>query len=236
MKLIETIKSSIDKHPLRTGLQISWLLFSVFFITFSYVSWIGITNHYFLQLEAMNSLVSKSTRQHASSLFHQVDKLENRLHEIVVKQLSLEDFFLNDSKDRYDHSFLIDKEGRFLYTSLRESGSIQIDLHKTIISQQTMQRLTSKNKPSFAPTISLGNAHTSQYVPICRPTKVQYASLVCIALSINNSQLSFRSNLKKGKRHPEMIIIVLLRTDNLTLSQNTSSREVNHLFCCRFSI
>lgn len=191
MKLIETIKSSIDKHPLRTGLQISWLLFSVFFITFSYVSWIGITNHYFLQLEAMNSLVSKSTRQHASSLFHQVDKLENRLHEIVVKQLSLEDFFLNDSKDRYDHSFLIDKEGRFLYTSLRESGSIQIDLHKTIISQQTMQRLISKNKPSFAPTISLGNAHTSQYVPICRPTKVQYASLVCIALSINNSQLSW---------------------------------------------
>lgn len=191
MKLIRTIRSSIDKHPLRTGLHASWLLFFIFFSVFSYVSWLGITNHYFIQLEAMNNLVSKSTRQHASSLFHQVDQLENRLQKIEAEELSIEEFFFNDPKDSYDHSFLIDKEGKFLYTSLRESGNLQIDLNKIIVSAPVVKKIVSQNHPSFIPTISLGTAHTSQYVPICRSTRINNASLVCIALSINNNQLSW---------------------------------------------
>lgn len=191
MKLIKNLRSAINNHPLLTGLYASWLIFGLLFIAYASAAWFSTTNHFFLHLESMNNLVSKSTKQHANALFYQVDQLENQLQHLESQQLSIEEFFFSNKEDGYDHSFLIAADGKFLYSSFRGDGALKLDLNSIIIPPTFLKAALSKDRPFFIPTISLGESNISQYIPVCRTTDVQNASLVCIALSTRNRQLSW---------------------------------------------
>ena len=99
VKLIKYINSAIDNNPLRTGLYTSWLVLSLLFVAYSTISWIDTKNHLYVNLEAMNNLVSKNTQQHASFLFYQVNALESRLQKLEEQQLSVEEFFSTTIKN-----------------------------------------------------------------------------------------------------------------------------------------
>ena len=193
MKLIKKLTRTITQKPLRASLYASWLLLSLFFIGYATSAWFNSSTQLFSQLDALNQLVSKNTQQQAKTLFHQVYQLNNRLLVAEQQKISFSSFFINNPQNNYDHSFLLDHKGKLLHSSFRDNNNLRLQLNKPVIKAPILAKLLLRNYPSLAPTFSLGAGSSSQYVPLCLPTKIQDASLLCIALSTANDQLSWHA-------------------------------------------
>ena len=199
MTLIKNLQSSITKYPIRSALYLSWLLFGLIFISYSTTAWFSTTKSFFTQLESMNYLVSKNTQQQATSLFYQIDRLEQGLLAAESEQLNIEDFFYNQQHESFDHSFLITADNTLLFSSFQtinssaQDPSLDLSLNNIVFSDYLHEKLNASKTPAFATTFSLGKANTSQYLPICRSTAFSGASLLCIALSTSNRQLNWNS-------------------------------------------
>ncbi len=197
--LIKNLQLTMTKHPIKSALYLSWVLFGLIFISYATSAWFSTTKSFFTQLETINHLVSKNTQQQAKALFYQIDSLEKSLLDAQAQQLSIEAFFDNQQNDSFDHSFLLAADNTLLFSSFKQSdigisnNQLNLNLANIAFSESLHTKLNINNTPAFLPTFSLSNAHTSQYIPICRSTAFSGASLLCIAMSITNQQLNWNS-------------------------------------------
>jgi len=193
VKLINKIKDSLHQDSMRSSLIASWLFLTLLFFGYAINAWFTSTNQIFSQLDAINQLVSKNTRQQANILFTQVNLLNQRLLSAEKNNQSFKSIFSDRQQSSFDHSFLIDEQGYFLFSSFRHNNNLRLNLKKTIIPPAVIKKIVDIQGPAFAPTFSLGVDSSSQYVPVCRPTKIEDASLVCVSLSTVNDKLSWYS-------------------------------------------
>ena len=71
--LIKNLQLTMTKHPIKSALYLSWVLFGLIFISYATSAWFSTTKSFFTQLETINHLVSKNTQQQAKALFYQID-------------------------------------------------------------------------------------------------------------------------------------------------------------------
>jgi len=176
---------------LQLSLFASWLILALLFTAYITGAWFTNTNQLFSQLDALNQLISKNTKQQARHLFVQIKQLNQQL-------LSAESFpkkstsgLINQQGYSFDHIFKVDKEGKLLTSSFRHNNNLRLDLNKKIITQSTIDALQKSNEPHFIPTFSLGAGSSSQYVAICMSTQLLNTSLLCLALSTENEKLNW---------------------------------------------
>jgi len=193
VKLINKIKDSLHQDSMRTSLIASWLFLSLLFIGYATNAWFNSSNQIFTQLDAINQLVSKNTQQQADILFTQVEQLNQRLLVAERSNQSFKTIFTRHEKNSVDHSFLLDDQGKLLLSSFRHNSNLRLDLEKTIIAPEAIKKIIQIQGPAFAPTFSLGVDSSSQYVPVCMPTEISKASLICVSLSTVNDKLSWHS-------------------------------------------
>jgi PAS domain S-box-containing protein len=192
VKLLAKIKNSLSQDRLQISLFASWFLLALLFIIYAASAWFTSNNQIFVQLDALNQLVSKNTQQQARHLFLQLEQLNQQLLSAENSQHKLAPYFTNKKKNNsFDDSFLIDREGKFALSSFRHNNSLRLDLDKTIVAQTIIEKIQQSNKPSFIPTFSLGPGSSSQYVTICMPTQLINARLLCLALSTENEKLNW---------------------------------------------
>lgn len=191
MKLINDLKHTLNEEPMRVSLYASWFLLSALFIGYAISAWSLSSKQLFTQLDALNQLISKNTQQQASILFYQVNQLDQLLVEAQGQNITP---FFNDHKhDSYDHSLLLDQQGKLIYSSFRHNSNLRLELDKTLIAPDMIEKIRQLGTASFAPTFSLGAGSSSQYVPICQASQVQGAALICVALSTVHDKLSWHS-------------------------------------------
>jgi len=193
VKLINKIKDSLHQDSMRTSLVASWLFLSLLFIGYATNAWFNSSNQIFTQLDAINQLVSKNTQQQANILFTQVEQLNQRLLKAQRNNQGFKAIFISHEQKTVDHSFLLDDQGKLLFSSFRHNSNLRLDLEKTIIAPVAIKKIIQIQGPAFAPTFSLGVDSSSQYVPVCMPTEISKASLVCVSLSTVNDKLSWHS-------------------------------------------
>lgn len=178
---------------MRASLIASWILLTALFIGYAISAWSLSSKQLFTQLDALNQLISKNTQQQASILFYQVRQLDKLLVEAQEQQQSITSFFSDRQQDNYDHSLLLDQKGKLIHSSFRHNTNLKLELDKAIISPEIIEKIIQQNITSFAPTFSLGAGDSSQYVPICKPSQLAGASLLCVALSTVHDKLSWHS-------------------------------------------
>lgn len=193
MKLINQVRTFANKDPMRTLLYAAWLLLSTLFLAYAITAWFSASNQILSQLDSLNQLVSKNTQQQSNLLLYQINNLNQRMLNTDQSQENLVSILDNNPQDSYDHSFLLDHQGKLLLASFTQDKNSRLQLDKTLISVEFIKKILAQDTPSYAPTFSLGAASSSYYLPFCRPSSIKGASLLCVALSTSHDKLNWRS-------------------------------------------
>lgn len=191
MQLISKLKSLFSQDKLQLSLFASWLILALLFIAYITSAWHTNSQQIFNQLDALNQLVSKNTKQQTNQLFQQIKLFNQQLISAEKSQGKLAPYFKNLKGNNFDHSLLINQKGQLILSSFRRNNTLRLDLEKIIVAPDIINSIQTANKPNFIPTFSLGAGSSSQYVAICMPTKLANASLLCIAISTENEKLNW---------------------------------------------
>jgi diguanylate cyclase (GGDEF)-like protein/PAS domain S-box-containing protein len=178
---------------MQLSLFASWLMLALLFSVYLTNAWFTNSHQIFTQLDALNQLISKNTKQQASHLFVEIKLLNQQLLSAEHSQKESNPYLINQSNYSFDHIFLIGQEGKILTSSFRHNNSLRLDLDKKIITPAAISQLQESNEPHFIPTFGLGAGSSSQYVAICMPTELADTSLLCLALSTENEKLNWSS-------------------------------------------
>jgi diguanylate cyclase (GGDEF)-like protein/PAS domain S-box-containing protein len=178
---------------MRASLYASWFLLAALFIGYAISAWTLSSKQLFTQLDALSQLISKNTQQQAGILFYQVNQLDQALADSQNQEQNITPYFNNPKQDNYDHSLLLDQQGKLIHSSFRHSNNLRLELDKSLIEPNMVEKIRQLGSATFAPTFSLGAGSSSPYVPICQASRVKGAALVCVALSTVHDKLSWHS-------------------------------------------
>ena len=193
MSVVNRIKTALAEDPMRSALYASWVLLSALFLIYAISSWFTASNRLFQQLDALNQLITQNTEQQMTDLYEQLDSLKKEFARSEEENISTSDFFVFRYQNTFDHSFLVNKEGRLVASSFSYDVSERLNLNKVVIPPETVQRISGQSGPVIATTFSLGVSGASQYLPVCTATSSPNAALICIALSTENEKLSWQT-------------------------------------------
>jgi len=182
----------INQDRLRFSLFASWFVLAILFIGYISNAWFINTQAVFNQLDALNQLVSKNTKQQSRHLFQEIQTINKQLISESRQKRLLPTKISQLHSMNFDHSFLIDDKGMLLVSSFPHNTSLRLNLDKNIVAPTIIDRIKKSNKPNFIPTFSLGAGGSSQYLAMCMPTKLTDASLICLAISTENETLNWK--------------------------------------------
>ena len=182
----------INQDRLRFSLFASWFVLAILFIGYISNAWFINTQAVFNQLDALNQLVSKNTKQQSRHLFQEIQTINKQLISESHQKRLLPTKISQLHSMNFDHSFLIDDKGMLLVSSFPHNTSLRLNLDKNIVAPTIIDRIKKSNKPNFIPTFSLGAGGSSQYLTMCMPTKLTDASLICLAISTENETLNWK--------------------------------------------
>jgi diguanylate cyclase (GGDEF)-like protein/PAS domain S-box-containing protein len=190
VKQLKSLKETLTGSTIRTTLFVSWGLLALFFVFYASGAWLHTTDRLLTQLDSLSRLISKNTQQQTQQLIYQLDALESYL---VSENSNLNSSLRHYNRIGYDHSFLIDNQGKMVASTFNPSSSLHLNLTQSLIKAEIIEQISSTRKAKFAPTFSLGIANSSQYVPICQVTKIHQAQLLCLAVSPENELLNWHN-------------------------------------------
>ena len=193
MQLKSNIQTFFDQDRLKLSLFTAWFVFALLFMAYIANVWLTNTQQVFTQLDALNQLVSKNTQQQANHLFLQLKQLNQQLLSADKTRTALSRYLITPKNSSFDHSFLVDQDGKILTSSFRHNNSLRLDLTKVIVTPDVISELQKSAAPNFIPTFSLGAGSSSQYVAICMSTQLRGTSLLCLAISTENEDLIWGS-------------------------------------------
>ncbi|MFQ3171602.1 MAG: diguanylate cyclase (GGDEF)-like protein [Oleispira sp.] len=223
MHLKTNVRTLFNHDRLKISLFSAWFVFTMLFITYIGNAWFTNTQKIFTQLDALNQLVSKATQQQADHLFSQLKHLNQQLLLTDEAPAELQRYLMNQNNSSFDHSFLVDQNGKVLTSSFRHNNNLRLDLAKIIATPSIINKLQKSDEPHFITTLSLGAGSSNQYVAICMSTKLIDTSLLCLAMSVQNEKLNW-NNI--GGINDTAIHIIgagnhLLYADPLTMNQRS---------------
>lgn len=193
MQLISNIKNIFDQDRLKLSLFTAWFVLALLFVAYITNAWVTNTQQIFTQLDALNQLVSQHTQQQAKHLFFQIKQLNEQLLSAEEAKSPLPGYLFSPNDNSFDHSFLVNKEGKISTSSFRHNNNLRLDLSKIIVLPAAITELQNSLEPHFMPTFSLGAGSSSQYVTICIATQLVDTSLLCLAISTENDKLNWSS-------------------------------------------
>lgn len=182
MKYLKSLQATLSKSTIRSTLCASWGLLILIFIAYSAYAWLQTSDRRLTQLENLSQFVIANTKQQAQILYTELNAMDielqnngTNLHQVNhLKQVG------------YDYIFLVNHEGKIAASTFNNDISFQFNLTKTLFSPNELQQLLSDQIIRFAPTISLGLASSSQYLPVCKAINSPAAPLLCLAISTEN--------------------------------------------------
>lgn len=191
LNFLKSLETWLPRSTIQTALYASWGLSTLVFIIYAASAWMTTSQRSQDQLNNIAHLVSKNTQQQAKQLYSQLSLLKDQL--LYSNELSPGSTpRLNKIKrSGFDHSLLLDDQGNIVTSTFKSTKNFPLSLNKSLLSSTTIERIVAQNKPTFAPTFSLGMASTNQYVPICQPINLNNAVLLCLALSTESKLLNW---------------------------------------------
>lgn len=190
MKQLRSLKETLTGSKIRTTLLASWMLLTLLFVFYITGTWQYTSDRLITQLDSINRLISKETRQQSQQLTYQLSNLEKHLAASPSDlNASLKDY----NSIGYDHSFLIDEEGLLIASTFNLSANLKPDLSKPLINNNIIKIISLAKKPLFATTFSLDTANSQHFVPICQATKINGAQLLCLAISSEDELFNWHS-------------------------------------------
>ena len=157
MKQLRSLKETLTGSKIRTTLLASWMLLTLLFVFYITGTWQYTSDRLITQLDSINRLISKETRQQSQQLTYQLSNLEKHLAASPSDlNASLKDY----NSIGYDHSFLIDEEGLLIASTFNLSANLKPDLSKPLINNSIIKIISLAKKPLFATTFSLDTANS----------------------------------------------------------------------------
>lgn len=192
LKQLKSLKEWIPQSTIQNALYASWGLILIVFLVYAANSWFGHTESLKKQMYNLSTLISKNTQQQAQHLNFQLSLLNQKLLSTTENSGSAPR--LNQIKRTdFDHSLLLDTQGKIVTSTFKSTKNFHLDLNKALLDQSAIERILTLKQPSFAPTFSLGISNSNQYVPICQPTQIKGAAILCLALSTESKLLNWHS-------------------------------------------
>jgi hypothetical protein len=127
-------------------------------------AWLQASDRLLTNLESLSQLIMINTQQQAHKLYIDLNSLENELQNNNSNLRNIK----HTKQIGYDYIFLTNTQGKIITSTFNDEITFQFNLTKPLFSAETLQHLLSKKGVSFAPTISLGDSNSSQYLPICK--------------------------------------------------------------------
>jgi len=189
VRYLKSLQGSLPKSTIRSTIYISWGLLILTFIVYASYAWLQTSDRLLTHLESMNRLISTHTQQRAHTLYSELHSLETELQENGINLNQIQ----HAKHASYDYVFLTNSQGQLMSSTFNNDIGFQFNLTKSLFTSQALQQLLSKNTTSFAPTISLGIANSSQYVPICKAIKSPEITLLCLAISTENELFNWHA-------------------------------------------
>lgn len=203
--LIESLKAWRPRNTIHTALYASWSLASILFALYAINDWQNNSKQLQHQLNNMAFLVSKNTQQQAESLYFQLSLLNKKVTSAHATTPNAAPNLNQIKRIGYDHSLLLDQQGKIITSTFKSTKNYQLDLTNTLLTPTTVQEIISNKQPAFAPTFSLGVANSNQYVPICQPIQLQEQSILCLAISTGSEVLNWHSFNAKNNTSIQVI-------------------------------
>jgi diguanylate cyclase (GGDEF)-like protein len=152
-------------------------------------AWLQASDRLLTNLESLSQLIMINTQQQAHKLYIDLNSLENELQNNNSNLRNIK----HTKQIGYDYIFLTNTQGKIITSTFNDEITFQFNLTKPLFSAETLQHLLSKKGVSFAPTISLGDSNSSQYLPICKVIKNPTSPLLCLAISIENKVFNWHA-------------------------------------------
>lgn len=152
-------------------------------------AWLQASDRLLTNLESLSQLIMINTQQQAHKLYIDLNSLENELQNNNSDLRNIK----HTKQIGYDYIFLTNTQGKIITSTFNDEITFQFNLTKPLFSAETLQHLLSKKGVSFAPTISLGDSNSSQYLPICKVIKNPTSPLLCLAISIENKVFNWHA-------------------------------------------
>lgn len=183
------LKATLQADSTRSALYISWVLMTVFFLLYAVYAWFSASRTMHQQLETMNQLIAQSTEQSFMEFSQQLNLLSERLDQAERNNTPLSDIFIHRLEDSYEHSLLIDSNGKVIHSSF--DFFYQKQLTSALIKPAMLSDLKSNGKARLLNTFSLTAASGSHYLPICMHKVSAGSKALCIAISSENQKLNW---------------------------------------------
>jgi diguanylate cyclase (GGDEF)-like protein/PAS domain S-box-containing protein len=187
VKQLKSLKETLTGSTIQTTLFVSWGLLTLFFILYAGGAWMNTSDRLLTQLDSLSRLIGKNTQQQTQQLVFQLETLEKSL---INEQSNLK-HLRHYNRIGYDHSFLIDPQGKLVASTFNLSSNLHLNLTQSIINAEIIEQISASKEARFAPTFSLGVSNSNQYVPICKVTEIKQAQLLCLAVSPENELLNW---------------------------------------------
>lgn len=152
-------------------------------------AWLQASDRLLTNLESLSQLIMINTQQQAHKLYIDLNNLENELQKNNANLRNIK----HTKQIGYDYIFLTNTQGKIITSTFNDEITSQFNLTKPLFSVETLQHLLSEKGISFAPTISIGDSNSSQYLPICKVIKNPNSPLLCLAISIENKVFNWHA-------------------------------------------
>ena len=187
------LKTLLLADSSRSALYASWAALAMLFVMYSAFAWFNASKTLYQQLDAMNQLISQSTQQHFSDFSLQLNMLSQRFDRAERNKTPIEELFVHRVEDSYDHSMLIDENGKIVFSSFDFFYNNREQATQVIIKPQLLENLQAGDKPSLLNTFSLTAASGSHYLPICIRKERLGGHALCVAVSSENEKLNWNT-------------------------------------------